>query len=82
MTNGPEAVDRAAGLLPEYKTLSRASLTSTRSMSRSSSNLPAIQAMAAPLPAFCAAAMEALVVLLKEPARASKSASSFCSTVA
>ncbi len=44
------ALGRAAGLLPEYKTLLCASKTSTRSMSRSSSNLPAMVATAALLP--------------------------------
>jgi hypothetical protein len=62
--------------------LPRASDTSTRSMSRSSSNRPAMEAMAALLPELNAGASEELVILLRLLARDSRSASSFCATVA
>jgi hypothetical protein len=51
-------------------------------MSRSSSYLAAIVATAALLPSLIAGAREELVMLLKDRARASRSDSSFCSTVA
>ena len=73
----------ACGLPPVNKTLPRASKTSTRSMSRSSSSRSAIEATAALLPELKRGRQRGAGDLAQRLlARASRSASSFCATVA
>ena len=75
-------VGSLCGLLAVNITTPRASVTSTRSMSSSSSRRPAIEATAALLCATNAEASSAPVTLTTLLPRASRSPSSFCSTVA
>ena len=72
----------ARGFSPLNTITPRASVTSTRSISRSSSSRPAIEAMAAVLRAAKAVESSVPVTLPTLFARASRSPSSFCSTVA